>query len=289
MKKIFIVLLIITGIATGVTSLAACAKYTEYKVTVVADGTNTVAYSYSQNVAAFIISSEDEEILARVIFNSGNAGGVTVNDSGICEFYVRIPAKYTANNLVVKLNNQTIMPSDAVLIDSETRDTTYIFYGPVPSQDMIISVEGLDGEIKRYTYSIPVVSHCPVLIQRGNDYVQLKPESAALLNTLSYEIAFETVEDVIWAVFTAEHGDIIEYYVNKNFVELLSYTREGYSNSAIYNSADFGGEEEGYSAADKMRLEKDGYAMYSATVGNYYYKVTQTVIDDITYIIADDN
>ncbi len=282
MKKTTIAALLILLLTGLLCLLAGCTRYVDYSVAVIPYGENSVIYSYSDNMPVFTVYSDDEAV-ARIIFASGKAEGVALRSSAPAEFVVEIPIRYSVDEYRLLYNGDALLPSNITPLADALQ---YRYNIPAPDREVFISVEGLSGVLREYTFFLPVDSTCPLYLKKANDFVAIKEQSAELLGTLAYHITFETVSDKPMALFSLKHGETIEFYVTDPDAVKLYYSREGYGDTAPYNKAHYGGEEEGYTSADMALLISQGYAFMELTSGNYYWKVTQTATKTTTYLVA---
>lgn len=256
-------------------------SYSEYNVSVEAPEGFTVMYDFNNEIPIYKIITE-EEVLAEIIFTSGKADGVKIRENKEVYFQLMIHEKYNKENLKVIVNENTIEPQFHCMVE---RYFLYDYHAPKPDKDIVIEFTDIDGALINRAVVFPINLVCPLYLKKGNDFVILKSDSTALLSSLDYDIEFKEIEGKNYAEFEFVYGDSIEFFVNAEDISKLNYSREGYSLTLPYDSDSFGGTAEGFTAADKITLEEDGYAFYQDETGGVFVKITQKIIDNIEYSI----
>lgn len=282
MKKFLMILFAIIVAISGLTVFSACTKYVDYNITVNPLGESLVEYSFIDGVPVYTVYFEDEEV-AKVRFTSGNSEAATANSSSPISFIVEIPKRYNTDNFRILVNGVSYQPDAVPYIDKEE----FYFDLPAPEADVVLTIEGLNGTLKELEYILPVVEDCPLYLKNGNNYIQIKEESTALLEALPYIISFEESEGEKTATFTFEFGEQAEFYIADLNASQIYYSREGFGDTAPYHSELYTGAE-GYTASDKEELISTGYAFMELTHGGYYWKVTQLVMNDILFSIFEE-
>ncbi len=283
MKKIIIALLVILIFIGGLTVFAACTtKNVDYAINVVPWQDNTVSYSNQRGEAIYTVSLEGEEI-AKIIFSAGVQANAVANSSAPINFIVEVPKKFSTDNLKVLVNGNILNTELVPYMDIDQ----FFFNAPAPEADVNVTIEGLDGTLKKFDYTLPVREDYPLYLKNGSTFIPIKEESAALLNVLPYIIDFKEFDGERIAVFTFEFGDEAEFYTTES-ENRLYYSRAGFTDTTPYHSELFEGELPGYTAIDKTNYINEGYAFIELTEGDVYWKITQTVITEITYTVLDD-